>query len=77
VSSPYPRPYGVGMKNAQLTSSFSPYLTLKEAALYARCSTRTVQRWLDAGTLRRYGHGRRPLILKGDLETLLSTSPGT
>jgi excisionase family DNA binding protein len=51
----------------------SPYFTLGEAALYARCSTRTVQRWLGDKKLCRYGHGRLVLILKAELEALLST----
>ena len=50
----------------------SPYLTLSEAAAYARCSKRTVQRWLDDEKLNRYGHGRRPLVCKDELEALLS-----
>ncbi len=49
----------------------SPYLTLGEAAAYARTSTRTIQRRLKAGDLNRYGAGR-PLILKTELEALLS-----
>lgn len=49
----------------------SPYLTLGEAAAYARTSTRTIQRRLKAGDLNRYGSGR-PLVLKTELEALLS-----
>jgi hypothetical protein len=52
----------------------SPYLTLGEAAAYARTSTRTIQRRLKAGELKRYGKSR-PLILKTELEMLLGTSP--
>ena len=48
----------------------SPYLTLHEAALYARCSKRTVQRWLDAGKLTRHGQSR-PLVHRQELEALL------
>lgn len=58
-------------------TSASPYLTLKESALYARCSTRTVQRWLSDKKLGRYGYGRHLLVRKDELETLLSTSLGT
>jgi excisionase family DNA binding protein len=61
------------MMNEHITPShLSPYLTLGEAALYARCSTRTVQRWLSNEKLNRYGHGRLVLILKAELEALLS-----
>ena len=52
----------------------SPYLTLAEAAAYARCSKRTVQRWLADKRLTRYGPpgGSIVLILKTELERLLS-----
>lgn len=53
----------------------STYLNLFEAATYARTSKRTIQRWLEAGKLGRYGHGRKPLILKAELEALLSPTP--
>ena len=49
----------------------SPYFTLGEAAAYARTSTRTIQRRLKAGELKRYGSGR-PLVLKTELEALLT-----
>lgn len=52
----------------------SPYLTLREAATYARTSTRTIQRRLEAGALKRYGAGR-PLVLKTELEAALSAAP--
>lgn len=49
----------------------SPYFTLREAATYARTSTRTIQRRLKAGDLNRYGSGR-PLVLKAELEAMLT-----
>jgi hypothetical protein len=49
----------------------SPYFTLGEAAAYARTSIRTIQRRLKVGELKRYGTGR-PLVLKTELEALLS-----
>jgi excisionase family DNA binding protein len=52
----------------------SPYFTLKEAAAYARTSTRTIQRRLKAGELNRYGTGH-PLVHKEELEALLSATP--
>ena len=54
------------------TILISPYLTLTEAAAYARCSTRTIQRYVDAGELTRYGHSRRLLIKQEELERHLS-----
>ena len=52
----------------------SPYFTLAEAAAYACCSKRTVQRWLATKQLTRYGTpgGSIVLILKSELEPLLS-----
>ncbi len=49
----------------------SPYFTLKEAAAYARTSTRTIQRRLENGDLTRYSLGHHPLILKSELDELL------
>ena len=40
----------------------SPYLTLSEATHYSRTSVRQIQCYLKAGKLKRYGHGRKPLI---------------
>ena len=50
----------------------SPFLTLSEAAQYSRYSVRQIQRWLEAGKLKRYGHGRKPLIKHEELEQFLS-----
>ena len=50
----------------------SPYLTLSEAAHYSRYSVRQIERYLKAGKLKRYGHGRRPLVRREDLEEFLS-----
>lgn len=58
-----------------LDNPSSPYLTLAEAAAYARCSKRTVQRWLEAKKLNRYGHGRTVLIHRRELELLLAAGP--
>ncbi len=52
----------------------SPYLTIKEAAEYARISIRTIYRRLKTGELNRYGSGRT-LILKAELEALLTAPP--
>ncbi len=50
----------------------SPYFTLKEAAAYARTSVRTIQRRLEDGDLTRYSLGYHPLILKAELDKLLT-----
>ncbi len=53
----------------------SPYLTLAEAAGYARCSKRTIQRHLKDCELKAHGLGRRPLVDRRELERLLSPTP--
>jgi len=49
----------------------SEHLTSVEAARYARVSSRTIRRWLDDGRLRPRRAGRKLLITRADLETLL------
>lgn len=53
----------------------SPYLTLTEAAAYARCTKRTIQRWLKGKKLARHGH-LCPLIHRQELEMLLASNQG-
>lgn len=52
----------------------SPFVTLGEAAAYARCHSRTIRRWIQAGDLARYGHGGKVLVLRTDLEALLAAA---
>jgi excisionase family DNA binding protein len=54
----------------------SPYVTLREAADYSRCSPRTIRRWLHVGKLRRHGGGRTVLILREELCRLVRSSTG-
>jgi excisionase family DNA binding protein len=49
-------------------SSSVRYLSAEEAAAYCRVSTKTVQRWLAAGTLRADKIGRAYRIAERDLE---------
>ncbi len=51
--------------------SASPYLTLHEATEYAHVSVRTLQRHFTSGTLKRYKLGRRVLIDRNELETVI------
>lgn len=53
----------------------SPYFSLQEAAAYARCSERTVRRWIEASKLTRYGHGKRVLVRRDQLMVLLTEQP--
>lgn len=56
------------------TSNPQPhYLTRKEAAHFARCSCRTIQRWQEQGKLRRCGLAR-PLVDRDELQQLLAGS---
>jgi excisionase family DNA binding protein len=54
----------------------SPYLTKTEAAEYARCSIRTINRALAAGDLPRYGAINRALFTKEDLDAWLKGRKG-
>ena len=65
------------LEKSQQPGVESPYFTLEGAADHACCSIRTVQRWLKAGQLSRYGNGRRVLIHQRELEALLSPTPAS
>lgn len=52
-------------------SSDSPYLTIPEAAAYARCKRQRIDDLLSARRLTRYKEGRRTLVRKAELETWL------
>ncbi len=50
----------------------SPFLTVVEAAEYARCHPRTIRRWMRAGDLTRYGHAGKALVQRAEIEALLA-----
>ena len=50
----------------------SPYLTKQEAAAYARCSIRTIERYFVRGILTRHGVGARALIHLDELASALA-----
>jgi excisionase family DNA binding protein len=52
-------------------NSDSPYLTISEAAAYARCKRQRIDDLLSARRLTRYKDGRRTLVLKAELEAWL------
>jgi len=52
----------------------SPYLTLDEAAKYARCSPRTLRRWIKADKLPSIKSGRR-LVHIDDLNAAMRGIP--
>lgn len=52
------------------------YLTLKEAAAYARVSKGTVREWIRRGQLRRYGDSPRTLVVsRAELDRVLAPKP--
>jgi len=56
----------------------SPYLTIPEAAAYARCKRQRIDDLLSARRLTRHKDGRRTLVLRTELEAHLvsTTGPG-
>ena len=60
--------------SAAPASHVSPYLTLEEAAAYARCHPRTVRRWIAARKLPFIKSGRT-LVHIDDLEAAMRGIP--
>jgi excisionase family DNA binding protein len=58
-------------KLAQQAGAVSPYLTIPEAAAYARCKRQRIDDLLSARRLTRYKDGRRTLVLKAELDAWL------
>lgn len=54
----------------------SPYLTIPEAAAYARCKRQRIDDLLSARRLTRYKDGRRTLILRAELAAYLAATSG-
>lgn len=50
----------------------SPYLTISEASEYARCSKQRLYDLRSSGRLSRVGDGSRALVLRDELEQLLT-----
>jgi len=57
-------------------SSESPYLTIPEAATYARCKRQRIDDLLSSRRLSRYKDGRRTLVLRAELDALLVRTTG-
>lgn len=62
-------------RRMEQTSFASPYFSLTEAAAYARCSPRTIRRWIKGGSLVQCGHGGKVLVRRDQLEELLAPKP--
>jgi excisionase family DNA binding protein len=54
----------------------SPYMTVAEAAAYARCKRQRIYDLLSSRRLTRYKDGSRALILRAELEAHLAAKPG-
>jgi excisionase family DNA binding protein len=54
----------------------SPYLTIPEAAAYARCKRQRIDDLLSARRLTRHKEGRRTLILRAELQAHLAATTG-
>lgn len=50
----------------------SPFFTMKEAAAYACCSVRTLERRIEKGGIHCYRIGRKRLIRRAELEAYLA-----
>lgn len=57
------------------TATPSPYMTVREAAAYLRCSRQRVDDLLSQRRLTRHKDGRRTLISRTELETHLHHHP--
>jgi excisionase family DNA binding protein len=54
----------------------SPYMTIPEAAAYARCKRQRIDDLLSSRRLSRHKDGRRTLILRAELEAHLAATSG-
>jgi excisionase family DNA binding protein len=57
-----------------LPTAVSPYMSVLEAAEYLRCSRQRIYDLLSARRLTRHKDGRRPLILRSELEQYVQES---
>jgi excisionase family DNA binding protein len=53
----------------------SPYMTIPEAAAYARCKRQRIDDLLSSRRLTRYKDGRRTLVSRAELEARLQGRP--
>jgi excisionase family DNA binding protein len=57
-------------------AAVSPFLTIAEAAEYARCKRQRIDDLLSARRLTRYKDGRRTLISRAELDQYLAATTG-
>ena len=70
------RAAAIVLDHLQAAPAGSPYLTIKEAAEYARCKRQRIDDLLSARRLTRYKDGRRTLILRAELDAHLAPTTG-
>jgi excisionase family DNA binding protein len=58
------------------TDGSSPFLTIPEAAAYARCKRQRIDDLLSRRRLTRYKDGRRTLVSRAELEAYLAATTG-
>lgn len=58
--------------NAEVAGNQKPYLTVSEAAEFARLATSTIRLYIRKGQLKAQKVGRRVIIERGELEAFLS-----
>lgn len=61
--------------NADVAGSQKPYLTVSEAAEFARLASSTIRLYIRKGQLKAQKVGRRVIIERGELESFLSRNP--
>jgi len=66
------RAAAIALQELGRRESASPYLTIPEAAAYARCKRQRIDDLLSARRLRRYKDGRRTLIIRAELDVYLA-----
>jgi excisionase family DNA binding protein len=66
---------GNGGSNAEPCASPKPYLTVKEAADFARVAPSTIRLYIRKRQLRARKVGRRVIVAKGELEAFLGQNP--
>ena len=59
----------------ETSASAKPYLSVKEAAEFARLAPSTIRLYIRKGKLKAQKVGRRVIISRGDLEAFLSRNP--
>jgi hypothetical protein len=63
------------MRSGFAMASDSPYMTIKEAAAYARTTPERIRKLRSRGDLTPFGEGGRGLVSRTELEALIQNPP--